>query len=161
MNFYLRIKTIMLCLLLSTNFVKINLTKSKGFLIFDSYGLCFIKTQEKDIVKLLAKNDTIKIILLGTPGDNSNDLSGFKEYLSKVIVFNTVICRRASEDFQGKPVEYRDTMIYKEGYIYYYEDNGYNLAKRFDKIVYNEKTTVFEIEPFVPIERFEADDSKK
>jgi len=149
----------MLSLIPSVNFWKFSLTKERGIIVFEHHhDFYFIKTQEKNLTKLLAKNDTLKIISLGSPGDAANDIDGFKAYLTKSIVFNSITCLKSTDDFQEKQVEYRDTLEYKRGYIFYEKSKIYKLKKRFDKITGNGKVTVFEIETYVPIERFEADD---
>ena len=133
------------------------LIKTQGIIIFERHNeFYFIETKEKDLAKLLKNNDTLKVIELASPYEGNN-VPAFKSYLSKTIVFKSIIYSRHTIDYSGKHILYRDTADYKPGFIFYYRDNGYNLAKSLDKVLFNGSSTVYKIEPFISLDHFEPD----
>lgn len=134
---------------------KFELTKSQGIIVFERHNdFYFIETKEKNLARLLAKSDTLKIIELASP-DEGNNHPSYKNYLSEMIVFKSITYLRQRIDYPGGQIAYQDTADYKAGYIFYYKDNSYNLAKSLDKVTCNGRPLVYKIEPFVMLERFE------
>jgi hypothetical protein len=155
MNLYHKIILTTLSVGLIGNHSNFGLTRSEGIIVFERHnGFYFIETKEKNFTKLLASSDTLKIIELASP-DEGNNYPAYKEYLSKTIVFKSITYLRTTIDYPGDQIVSQDTADYKAGYIFYYRDNGYNLAKQLEKVVCNGRPTVYKIEPFVSLERFE------
>ena len=157
-------KNILLIIILSNN---VNLFAQKckentlltkqGLLIFEGKGnvfnMYFIETSMNQLSQLFNKIDTIKVIQIGTPGDNANNVIGYKEYLGKIFTFDTLSCITIIDD-NGLYIEDTCSIKYKRGLIKYTKSKAYKLKERYEKRKINGRVIFYEIGEFIPIISF-------
>lgn len=130
-----------------------------GVIVFEkeqsSTGLYFIESDKHDDLFPFRQRDTIKVIGIGTPGDNANDVLGYKHYLDTKIIFDTLKCIAIIENEKGLHIEDSCTLSYAKGYIYFLKSNGYKLQRKYEKRKINGKIIVYQSDYYIPINSFQ------
>jgi hypothetical protein len=159
-------RIIILTILLFSNFISYSQSKAQtntrlkmsGIIYFENeqgiYTMYFIETPCTDLMYLLKTKDTIEMFSIGSPGDNANDIRGFKSHLNKSIKFQTTSFLVSQENYQG--LQYEDSVhaYSRNGYIEYVKGQRYNLSPRFKKVKLNNKETIFIIREYILINSF-------
>lgn len=138
--------------------------KKHGILVFEGkeniYSMYFIETNNKYQAPWFGKKDTIKIINLGSPGDNSNNTNGYKEYLNKNSSFDSLISISILENDKGLYIEDTCRLYYINGYINYSKSKTFKLEIQYEKKRINNKYIIYEAESFIPIKSFVPENIK-
>lgn len=134
------------------------LSQLQGILYFEknleTYTMYFIKSPLSEFASLLEESDTVNIIALGSPGDDANNIAGFKDHLDKSVRFSESRFLVGENNYQGK--YYEDTLLIysKSGFINYVHSKKYMLAKIYKKVFFKNRTVIFALQECIPIESF-------
>jgi hypothetical protein len=133
-------------------------TQLRGILFFekeqDVYTGYFIKSSFASLSSLLKNTDTVNVLTIGSPGDDANNIADFKRHLDKTVKFISLSFLVKQENHQGQ--QYEDTIITysKSGCINYVNSKKYQLARSYKKIYFKDKTIVFVLQDYIPVESF-------
>jgi len=134
-----------------------------GILFFEKgqgiYSMYFVKTSFKDLRSLLQKKDTLKLLAIGSPGNDASNIADFKNHLDKSICFDSLLATIIIDD-KGLYIEDTCVVNYKHGIINYSKNKRYQLQKQYEKRKINNKLVIYEIAHFIPINSFISNKKK-
>ena len=137
---------------------KNGLSQMNGILFFEKdqgiYTMYFIESPFADFNTLLKMKDTLNVFTVGSPGDDANNISGFKTYLDKTVRFSPLPLLVRQENYQGQQYEDTVTNYSKNGCINYVKSKKYQLSRGYKKVYFNNKAIIFVLQEYIPIESF-------
>ena len=128
-----------------------NVVRKRGIILFEGHEMYFVETSKTTFLSLLAtRTDTLEAFMIHT---DDGPLS-FRKFLSHQMKFDSTLVRIRQENYQGQEYEDTSTVFGRYGWIEYVKSKGYNLKKRYKTVYFHDKTMVFVMERYLPVEMF-------